>query len=87
MENISVEEKMEYTPPKVWVIAFNVRAKGKGCAIVKANNPEQAGEILKASGMYNGTPSDYLINKIEEVVTPPCCGLMAEEYVNFFNND
>lgn len=31
----------------------------------------------------NGSPQDYLITKTE----PPCCGLMAEQIVEFFNNN
>ena len=29
----------------------------------------------------------YLITKTEEIVVPPCCGLMAEQTVEFFNNN
>ena len=72
-----------FIPPKIWVVTFNVRAKGKGCVIVKAPNAKEAGNILKTSGMYNGTQSDYLITKCEEVVIPPCCGLMAEQVVTY----
>lgn len=68
---------------KLWVIEFNVRAIGKGCAIVKAHKPEDASQILKTSGMYNGNPESYLITKIQEVVVPPCCGLMAEEVITY----
>ena len=28
-----------------------------------------------------------IITKTEEIVVPPCCGLMAEQTVEFFNNN
>lgn len=64
-----------------------LRAIGKGIAMVKAPNAEEANQILIANGMYNGSPQDYLITKTEEIVVPPCCGLMAEQTVEFFNNN
>lgn len=72
---------------RLWVVVFNVRAKGKGCAMVKASNANDAEQILKTNGMYNGTQSEYLVTKIEEIITPPCCGLMVEQNVEFFHND
>ena len=55
--------------------------------MVKAPNAEEANQILMANGMYNGSPQDYLITKTEEIIVPPCCGLMAEQTVEFFNNN
>lgn len=83
MENSIEEKELTFVPPKLWVIEFNVRSIGKGCAIVKAHNPEDAIQILKTNGMYNGSQEDYLITKVEEVVVPPCCGLMAEEIITY----
>lgn len=65
----------------------NNNIDGKGIAMVKAPNAEEANQILIANGMYNGSPQDYLITKTEEIVVPPCCGLMAEQTVEFFNNN
>ena len=42
---------------------------------------------LRGVGIYNGTQSEYLVTKTEEIVIPPCCGLMAEQNVEFFNNN
>jgi hypothetical protein len=77
---IEVKEKTVY--PKIWVITFSIRGKdAKGCAVVKAPNSNEAIKILTSSGMYNGFPKDYLVSLVEEVVVPPCCGLMAEQIV------
>jgi len=54
--------------------------------MVKASNANDAEQILKTN-MYNGTQSEYLVTKTEEIVIPPCCGLMAEQNVEFFNNN
>ncbi len=88
VENVLVEaEKEAFFPPKLWVITYDIRGIGKGTAMVKASNPECAEQTLKTNGMYNGTPEVYLVTKIEEVVVPPCNGLMAEQNVEFFNNN
>ena len=55
--------------------------------MVKASNANDAEQILKTNGMYNGTQLEYLVTKTEEIVIPPCCGLMAEQNVEFFNNN
>ena len=87
MIEASVESVIEqaaqesFFPPRLWVITYDLRAIGKGIAMVKAPNAEEANQILIANGMYNGSPQDYLI------VVPPCCGLMAEQTVEFFNNN
>lgn len=93
MEELSVENvitkaaKESFIPPRLWVITYDLRAIGKGIAMVKAPNVEEANQILIANGMYNGSPQDYLITKTEEIVVPPCCGLIAEQTVEFFNNN
>lgn len=73
--------------PGLWVVAYDSRAVGKGIATVKAPDAEEAGQILTADGMYNGTRSEYLVTRTEEIVIPPCCGLTAEQNVEFFNNN
>lgn len=88
VENVITKAAKEsFIPPGLWVIAYDSRAVGKGIAMVKAPDAEEAGQILTANGMYNGSPQDYLITKTEEMVVPPCCGLMAEQTVGFFNNN
>ena len=88
VENVLVgAEKEAFFPPKLWVITYDIRGIGKGIAMVKAPNAEEANQILTANGMYNGSPQDYLITETEEIAVPPCCGLMAEQTVGFFNNN
>ena len=83
--NVMVEnEKDLFFTPRLWNINYNLRGKDKGVAVVKANNAAQAEQILKAEGMYNGSPTDYLVTKIEEIIAPPCCGLVSEQ--NLDNN-
>lgn len=82
VENVMAEaEKDSFFPPRLWVVTYDLRDIGKGVAMVKASNARDAEQILKTSGMYNGTQSTYLVTMIEEVVIPPCCGLMAEQNV------
>lgn len=59
---------------------------GKYCG-KPATHEGLAPNAEEANGMYNGSPQDYLITKTEEIVVPPCCGLMAEQTVEFFNNN
>lgn len=68
---------------QLWVLEFEVRGVGKGCAMCKASNPEEAGILLMKNGVFNGVPSAYLITRIEQVIVPPCNGLMAEQLVPF----
>lgn len=69
---------------KLWIIEYEVRSKiTKGCAVVKAPDPNTAQQILKSSGFFNGTPELYSINRIEEIIIPPLCGLVAEQFVTY----
>ncbi|QOR58333.1 hypothetical protein [uncultured phage cr106_1] len=69
---------------KLWVVEFNLYGMlDKGCAVIKAANPKAAIDILKSSGMYNGSPEKYLVTRVEEIIVPPCSGLMAEQIVSF----
>lgn len=74
-----------HVPPinkKLWIIEFDIRKEGKGCAVVKAGNPKEAERILVADGMYNGTPIKYEITRIEEIVPSPENMLICEQIVN-----
>lgn len=68
-------------PRKVWILAyeiFNKTKPGKGTAVVVATNAEEAVNILRTNGQYNGT-DDYNIQEIQEVnIFNDCSGLMAE---------
>ena len=73
MEELSVENvitkaaKESFIPPRLWVITYDLRAIGKGIAMVKAPNAEEANQILIANGMYKGSQQDYIIKKTEEI--------------------
>lgn len=68
-------------PMRLWVLEFIVHEVGKGCAVVKAGNPKQAEGILKAQGVFNGMQHLYKVTRIEEIIEPPCAGLLAEQVV------
>ncbi len=68
-------------PMRLWVLEFIVHGVGKGCAVVKAGNPKQAEGILKAQGVFNGMQHLYKVTRIEEIIEPPCAGLLAEQVV------
>ena len=68
---------------QLWVMEYEVTGVGKGCAMVKAINPQEAERLLKSSGLYNGYPSLYKVTRIEQVIVPPCNALMAEQVVTY----
>lgn len=68
-------------PMRLLVLEFIVHGVGKGCAVVKAGNPKQAEGILKAQGVFNGMQHLYKVTRIEEIIEPPCAGLLAEQVV------
>lgn len=68
-------------PMRLWVLEFIVHGVGKGYAVVKAGNPKQAEGILKAQGVFNGMQHLYKVTRIEEIIEPPCAGLLAEQVV------
>lgn len=70
---------------KLWIIEFKVRNIGKGCAVVKANNPKKAEDILKSEGIYNGMKTLYVITRIEEII-PSLNSMLLAEQLNSFNS-
>ena len=68
---------------QLWVMEYEVNGVGKGCAMAKAINAKEAVNILKSSGLYNGTPRLYNVTRVEQIIVPPCNGLMAEQVVTF----
>jgi len=68
---------------KLWIIEFEVKTLGKGCAVVKASNPKEAETLLKSEGVYNGMPYLYDIIRVEEIVPSPDSMLIAEQIVTF----
>lgn len=74
-----------HVPPvnkKLWIIEFEIRNDGRGCAVVKAGNPNEASRVLKSEGLYNGNPVNYMIYRIEEIVPSPETMLICEQIVN-----
>lgn len=67
---------------KLWIIEFEIKgSNSRGCAIVLAGNPNEASTILKSEGLYNGSPQDYMIYRIEEIISSPNSMLIAEQIV------
>lgn len=79
-----VQEQCEL---KLWILTYDLVSVGKGTAVVKASNAKEAENLLKSSGLYNGTPDTYSINRIEEIIVPPSKDLIAEQNVDCFNNN
>lgn len=71
---------------RLWVVEFNVRNMGKGCAVVKAYSPKEVERLLKSEGILNGTPSLYDITRIEEIVPSPDSMLIAEQIATTGSN-
>lgn len=68
---------------QLWVMEYEVTGVGKGCAMCKATNPQEAEMLLKSNGIYNGSSYLYKVTRIEQVIVPPCNGLMAEQVVTY----
>lgn len=71
---------------KLWIIEFEIKAIGKGCAVVKASNPKEAETLLKSEGTFNGMGYLYSITRIEEIVPSPDSMLIAEQIVMLDKN-
>lgn len=65
--------------PKLWILEFDITNNGKGCAVIKANNANNAIRILLAGGQYNGTPSSYKVTRVEEIIESPDEMLICEQ--------
>lgn len=68
---------------RLWLLDFLVKGVGKGCAVVKADNPAEAIAVLTSSGSYNGEPQKYDIQRVEQIIEPPYKGLVAEDIVSY----
>lgn len=66
---------------RLWAVDFNVKNISKGCAVIKADNPDAAVQILKTEGIYNGTPHVYKVTRIEEIIPSPEEMLISEQVV------
>lgn len=75
-----------HVPPvkkKLWIIEFEIRGgNSRGCAVVKAGNPNEASRVLKSEGLYNGNSQNYMIYRIEEIVPSPETMLICEQIVD-----
>lgn len=68
---------------QLWVMEYEVTGVGKGCAMCKATNPQEAEMLLKSNGIYNGSSHLYKVTRIEQVIVPPCNALIAEQVVTY----
>lgn len=66
---------------RLWAVDFDVKDVGKGCAVIKADNPDAAVQILKTEGIYNGTPYVYKVTRVEEIIPSPEEMLISEQVV------
>ena len=82
-----MNEEMEdcHVPPlknrRLWIIEFDIRMGGKGCAVVQADNPNEAVSVLSSNGMYNGVSYSYSINRVEEIIPAVKPMILAEQIV------
>lgn len=67
---------------RLWIIEFDIKGDGRGCAVVKASNPNEASRVLKSEGLYNSNPINYMIYRIEEIIPSPDTMLICEQVVN-----
>lgn len=67
-----VEEKH-----RLWVMDFEINGM-EGMAVVKANNPKRAEEILVSESQYNAYRENFKIIKIEEILESPDEMLLME---------
>lgn len=65
----------------VWILNYYTK-DGKGTAIVKASNPNKAVNILRANGVYNGTPNVYQVESIQQFIESPEEMLISEQNLN-----
>ena len=70
-----------------WSIEFSIVNNtgvqlGRGVALVRALTPEEANNLLKSSGQYNGSPQYYRIINTQEIVNSPTPMLICEEIVD-----
>ena len=73
--NCNREEVKE--KPRLWVMNFEINGI-EGVAVVKANNPKRAEEILVSESQYNAYRSKFKIVKIEEIIESPDEMLLME---------
>ena len=64
---------------RLWIVEFNIKDIGNGCAVIKADNPKQAEVLLKTQGTFNGSPHLYSITRIEEIIPSPDSMLICEQ--------
>ena len=84
----NLQERTECTKsePKqrLWVVNYEVPNVTKGVAVVKANNANNAGNILKGDSQFNSYRSDFNINRIEEITSDGAYEyLIAEEFIKY----
>lgn len=88
----NLQERTECTKaePKqrLWVINYEIPNISKGTAIVKANNANNAGNILMGDSQFNSYKNNFNISRIEEITADGAYEhLISEEFVQIPNQN
>lgn len=74
------EEKIE-SKGRVWVVNYE-GDNHVGIAVIKARNPKEVSDILKANSYFNSLRKNIAITRIEEIILDmTTVGLLAEEWI------
>lgn len=73
---------------KTYIIEYYIKDnRGKGIAVVTANNPNRAYLKLKYEGKFNSSPVDYKVYNIQELNTENTETLLVESNLYYYNKD
>lgn len=67
---------------RLWILEFTIKGGGKGCAVVKAKNSNNAARKLLSEGQYNGNSTVYEVTRIEEILESPDEMLICEQIID-----
>lgn len=62
---------------RLWVVDYTVNGI-EGVAVIKANNPKRAEDILESESKYNAYRGKFKVLKIEEIIESPAEMLIME---------
>lgn len=69
---------------RLWVINYEVTNIAKGIAVVKAENAQEASNVLLADSQFNAIRDIFNILRIEEIITDGMyTNLVMEEYLRY----
>ena len=82
----NLQERTECTKTapkqKLWVINYEVTDIGKGAAIVKASNANEASNILISNSQFNANRNSIRVIRIEEIISDGAySNLISDEYL------